>query len=42
MLILKDGMVDGEQIVSKDWMTEMFSPSINNSQYAYLAWRGNP
>lgn len=42
LLILNEGRVDKQQLVSKSWIRNMQSPSSINPNYGWQLWRGTP
>ncbi len=42
LAIKNDGIVDGKQVISPDWLTQMRTPSANNPKYGLQMWIGSP
>jgi CubicO group peptidase (beta-lactamase class C family) len=40
LLLLNRGMVDGQQVVSREWVAQTVSPSLANPNYGFLTWLG--
>ncbi|WP_317930428.1 serine hydrolase [Halioxenophilus sp. WMMB6] len=42
LLLLNQGKVGEQQVVSEAWLTQMLAPSPQNPNYGWLIWRGSP
>ena len=42
LAIKNNGVVDGRQVISADWLTQMKTPSPNNPKYGLQIWIGSP
>ena len=42
LLVLQQGNWHGEQLVSKEWVSQMMTPSAANPNFGYLLWLGSP
>ncbi|GAA6184736.1 serine hydrolase [Aliiglaciecola sp. NS0011-25] len=42
LMIMNDGKVDNQQVVSSEWIKQTTHPSKTNPNYGYLTWLGNP
>ena len=42
LILLNDGRVGAQQVVSQAWIKAMAQPSVRNPNYGYLVWRGSP
>ncbi|MEP4888915.1 MAG: serine hydrolase [Aliiglaciecola sp.] len=42
LMIMNNGMVADQQVVSSEWVRQATQPSKSNPNYGYLTWLGNP
>ncbi|MBX2846794.1 MAG: beta-lactamase family protein [Acidiferrobacterales bacterium] len=42
ILFLNKGAVDGEQVISSEWIDKVISPSKTNPNYGFYVWLGTP
>jgi CubicO group peptidase (beta-lactamase class C family) len=42
LLVLNNGMWDGQQLLPVDWLSQMLEPSPNNEHFGLMVWLGKP